>query len=164
MEVYVDDPVFAAAGPLPQATEELAIAILFATVLGFPLAWKKCDGGQALTWIGAHFQVSRVGVLVTLPQQKIDELTHEVEQVLRQRLVSTKRLRSLAGSLSFVASLIPPVRPFLRPLWAVLGCPGVTAGSLPPRSQTSVPRGAVPPLGPRLPPWAAGDHRPGVPL
>ena len=89
-------------------------------------------GGQALTWIGAHFRVSRLGVLVTLPQQKVDELTHEVEQVLRQRLISTKRLRSLAGSLSFVASLIPPVRPFLRPLWAVLGCQGSTACSLPP--------------------------------
>ena len=34
--VYIDDPVFAAAGPLPRATEELSLALLFAAVLGFP--------------------------------------------------------------------------------------------------------------------------------
>ena len=40
---------------------------------------------------------------------------------LSKPVVGTKQLRSLAGSLSFIASIIPPMRPFLSALWAVLG-------------------------------------------
>lgn len=40
---------------------------------------------------------------------------------LSKPVVGTKQLRSLAGSLSFIAGIIPPMRPFLSALWAVLG-------------------------------------------
>ena len=56
-EIYVDDPAFVVAGPEEEAAQEVAIALFWATLLGFLLAGHKTDGGEALTWIGAHFEI-----------------------------------------------------------------------------------------------------------
>eukprot|EP00974_Lingulodinium_polyedra_P083654 8099287-Lingulodinium_polyedra.AAC.1 len=57
MQIYVDDPIYALRGVLPTAAQEAAFALLWATVAGFPLAWRKCDGGAGVTWSGASIQV-----------------------------------------------------------------------------------------------------------
>eukprot|EP00974_Lingulodinium_polyedra_P053126 5105690-Lingulodinium_polyedra.AAC.1 len=59
MQIYVDDPIFALRGTLRAAAREAALALLWAAVAGFPLAWHKCDRGDAVAWIGATIRVRR---------------------------------------------------------------------------------------------------------
>ena len=54
LQVYVDDPIYAATGRPPEAARFLAVALLWARVAGFPLSWKKTECGKSLRWIGAQ--------------------------------------------------------------------------------------------------------------
>ena len=119
MQMYVDDPVFMAVGPMPAASRAITVALLWFNILGLPLAWGKSDGGQALTWIGAHLSVAPGTFTVTIPEDKIHNLLSLILSVLRTAVVTKRTLRTITGKLSFVAGLVPQMRPFLSPLWAV---------------------------------------------
>ncbi len=119
MQMYVDDPVFVATGSLAQAVKGITVALLWFCILGLPLAWHKSDGGDTITWIGAHLSVSPGKLTVTIPEDKISDLLHNINLVLQSSIVHVRTLRTITGKLSFVAGLVPQLRPFLGPLWAV---------------------------------------------
>jgi hypothetical protein len=119
MQMYVDDPVFVASGTIQQATIGITTALLWLNILGLPLAWNKSDGGRSITWIGARMLSSPGTLTVTIPEDKIQDLITSITEVLDQGVSSRRTLRSITGKLSFVAGLVPQLRPFLSPLWAV---------------------------------------------
>ena len=120
LQVYVDDPIYAAAGPPALVARLFAVALLWACVAGFPLSWKKTEGGTSLRWIGAQVTVECDSVVVSIPEDKGEELKSETRNLLRSSVCGVRRLRSYAGLVSFYAGLIPHLRPFLSGVWAVL--------------------------------------------
>ena len=47
-------------------------------------------------------------------------LIQEIERFLKAPVIGVKQLRAFAGAASFVAGLVPIMRPFLNPIWASL--------------------------------------------
>ena len=74
LQVYVDDPIYAAAAQPKEAARYLAVALLWARVAGFPLAWKKTECGSSLRWIGAQVTVEADAVSISIPEDKGSEL------------------------------------------------------------------------------------------
>jgi len=125
LQVYVDDPVYAATGRPPEAARFLAVALLWARVAGFPLSWKKTECGQSLRWIGAQVTVEADAIMISIPEDKGQELVTATRSLLGSNVCGARKLRSFAGLVSFYAGLIPFLRPFLSGIWAVLphhGC------------------------------------------
>ena len=57
---------------------------------------------------------------VGIPEDKVQKLLRETDQFLSKPVIGVKQLRSYAGGLSFVAGLIPHLRPFLSSIWTAL--------------------------------------------
>ncbi len=126
LQVYVDDPLFAARGPARRAAEAFAIALLWILCLGFPISLAKLEAGSALSWIGVHFIVSPTAVTLTIPQDKLEELRAFTAEIAKNSVISAATLRKFAGKMAFAGGVIPQLRPVLWPLWAVLAraeCP-----------------------------------------
>eukprot|EP00969_Alexandrium_andersonii_P278952 12328516-Alexandrium_andersonii.AAC.1 len=62
LAIYVDDPLYVAGGSLGARAKECAVALLWATLVGYPLAWHKTTSGSVVIWIGASFEVCPEGV------------------------------------------------------------------------------------------------------
>ena len=120
-QVYVDDPVYVMAGDLEQATRSPSHALLWA-VAGFPVKTSKATCGKQIEWIGAKLacQDDTKTVTVSIPEAKVTQLLDDTDKILAKPVVGSKVLRSYAGALSFVAGLVPHLRPFLSTLWAAL--------------------------------------------
>ena len=87
---------------------------------GFPFAWKKSDGGQAVDWIGASLRAAGDEIVASAPARKAVELLEETRELVCLSVVPVRRLRSYAGRLSFIAGLVPTLRPFLGTIWAAI--------------------------------------------
>ncbi|CAK9106255.1 Uncharacterized protein SCF082_LOCUS49493 [Durusdinium trenchii] len=122
-QIYVDDPTFVLAGTLETASEDLTTLLLWINVVGFPVKLAKAEGGKTISWVGAKLDLNDKDqtVRVTIPQDKVAKIQETTQLFLKRPVVGQKQLRSYAGMLSFVAGLIPHLRPFLASLWAVLG-------------------------------------------
>ena len=121
-QVYVDDPAAVAKGDLETAVTAVTNLLLWAAVAGYPLKLEKSEGGKAIKWIGATVEIDekeRV-VRVSIPADKRRKLRETCLQIASRPMVTTKALMSFTGGLSFVAGLIPHLRPFLDSFWAVL--------------------------------------------
>ena len=119
-EIYVDDPIMAAVGTLHDRDVTFTIALLSLQTTGFPLAWSKGMLGTFVTWIGAQLTTLPSSVEVSIPEDKLDNL-QALTIDLRASTVSSRRLvRSYCGKLSFVAGMVPYIRPFLCMLWRAL--------------------------------------------
>ena len=120
LAVYVDDPVFGARGPASRAAASFGLAVLWIMCLGFPLSVAKLEGGHSLSWIGVQYVVLPAAVRLTVPQDKVEELSAFTGDIADKAVVSLTTVRRFAGKLAFVAGVIPQLRPVLWPLWAVL--------------------------------------------
>ena len=121
-QIYVDDPAFALHGDKEEAVSQLTTVLLWTNILGYPVKMSKAMGGKSISWIGAELNLldEEAAVEVTISQQKVDKLVEVTEKFLSKPVVGARELRSYVGSLSFIAGLIPHLRPFLSSLWAVL--------------------------------------------
>jgi hypothetical protein len=120
MLMYVDDPVYVAMGLWKEIVDTFSLALLWAAAAGFPLAWRKADGGQSVTWIGASFTLAAGGVEVSIPPSKVTAIRDQLAMVLQKPLLPLKQVRSLAGVLAWVATIVPHVKPFLAGFWAAV--------------------------------------------
>ena len=119
-QVYVDDPIYAAAGRPREAARFLAVALLWARVAGLPLSGKKKECGNTLRWIGAQVTVEADAVTISIPEDNGLELVTTTRSLLSSNVCGARKLRSFVGLFSFYAGLIPFLRPFLSGIWAVL--------------------------------------------
>jgi len=120
VEIYVDDPVFAACGTRVVVARSISVALLWFVVLGFPLAWIKTEGGNCIQWIGANIQLHARGCDVVIPEDKAVEVHGELMELLKCKAVPLRRLQQVAGKLNFFAGLVPVMRPFLCTIWAAI--------------------------------------------
>ena len=122
--IYVDDPIICVPRERDQAAHLLTMSLLCIRLFGYPLKLSKAAAGPSVKWIGAQLTVDTDEdgpfVKVLIPQDKVTKLLGEVERILKAPVVGTRQLRSFAGGMSFVAGLVPVLRPFLAPLWAAL--------------------------------------------
>ncbi len=123
VQTYVDDPIISFDSLDPDHLTHLGVALLWLGVAGFPIKLSKADAGSSVKWIGATLQVNDFdqSVSVSLPEDKRQETIARCQMFLSKPVIGKRQLRSLAGSLSFIGGIIPPMRPFLSALWAVLG-------------------------------------------
>lgn len=121
-QVYVDDPLITLPNRGGEGVDALTRVLLCTHIFGYPLKLSKAAAGQSVKWIGATLNVDNENqkVVVTIPEDKVSKLINECKTMLGSPVVGVRSLRSLAGSLSFVAGLVPVMRPFLSPLWAAL--------------------------------------------
>ena len=120
LQVYEDDPLYSRIAELPRAARLFSVALLWALVLGYPLAWHKTEGGSDLRWIRAKVLLCSANVKIRIPKDRVVELINITTEFLRSNVVGVRRLRSYAGVLSFFAGMIPFFRPFLATIWASL--------------------------------------------
>lgn len=121
-QTYVDDPLITFDVRDPCHKLQLGAALLWFAISGFPVKLSKADSGSRVTWIGAQIEAedSTLATKVTIPEAKIKELTNTCKRFMSRPVVGRKELRSFAGALSFVAGVVPHLRPFLASLWAVV--------------------------------------------
>ena len=126
VQVFVDDPAMVAKGTFDQAAGAATNILLWAAVTGFPLKLGKSEGGKSIRWIGATLELNDDAkeLVVSIPAERRTKLLEACREVAKKPMVSSKRLMSLAGSLSFVAGLVTHMRPFLDAFWAALAQPG----------------------------------------
>ena len=129
LQCYVDDPVYVLDGPQEElAASDLALVLLWTAVAGFPIKLSKATGGKEIEWVGARISCNddEKSVAVTLPTNKVQSLLRDTEKFLKKPVIGARELRSYAGALSFVAGLVPHLRPFLATFWAALSRHDVT--------------------------------------
>ena len=90
-------------------------------------------GGKTLEWVGARLTCDddSQAVTVSLPRAKTEQLLQDTDRHLTRPVIGARELRSYAGALSFVAGLVPHLRPFLASFWAALSKHAITDDGLP---------------------------------
>ena len=104
----------AARGSLARSSRLFALAALWLEVLGGPLAWKKAAAGDAVQWVGAtvEIRVEMGDVSVSITAKKRLEAADAAACIAGKQEVPVRQVRSYAGSINFLAGLIPELRLF----------------------------------------------------
>ena len=120
LQVYVDDPIYAAAGQPREAARCLVVALLWARVAVFPRGRRRSAVTRFDGSARRYVMVEADTVTISTPEDKGSELVTATHTLLSSNVCGARKLRSLAGRVSFYAGLIPFLRPFLFGIWAVL--------------------------------------------
>jgi len=137
LQIYVDDPIWAVRGDAATRRHLVVALLLFWQVMGAPFSWGKGQRGASVQWIGAKLTVVNRGprgrgVTVEVPEDKGADLLRDAEGFLDGRSALARRsLRRFAGQASFIAGLVPLLRPFLSGVWATLKTPVTETGKVP---------------------------------
>ena len=119
VQTYVDDPLISLAGTRKQRDWAAAVSCLVWVMVGSDLAWKKARIDNIVSWIGAEFAVQNNGVIVSVSDDRVSKIRARLEEALRAKGM-VARFEKLAGELSWVAGLLPRIRPFCSHLWAAI--------------------------------------------
>ena len=108
---YIDD--FAAAEKTYTRAQDSYKAFMELTEkLGLTLSKEKCiPPTKSLTWLG--YTINTETLTLTLPNAKIQEAIELCQFWLTKRIASRKEVASLFGSLSHIATCVPPAARFL---------------------------------------------------
>ena len=114
---FVDDPIITLRGTSIQRRRMAMEVLLWWTTLGLKLVYEKGSFGPDAVWIGTHFLVNSVvnKVEISLPAKKNADLLGTLEEIM-----DNASIRKLAGKESWVAGVLPQLKPFGRQLWASL--------------------------------------------
>ena len=115
--IYVDDPVAIVTGTKETRTHSIAKTLTLWSALGGRVALHKADRGTEIKWIGAMFRVVPGGIAITIDKERTAKLLKVTQEGLTQQGL-VYNVRSLAGELSWVAGLVPTIRPFVNMIWA----------------------------------------------
>lgn len=119
LQVYVNDPVVVVAGSQMERSRLIARTLVLWAALGARIALHKAARGTSVKWIGAQYTIVPGGIKVAIDAERIAKLESVVEKGLEAKGL-IKNARSTAGELSWVASIIPTIRPFVNMLWAAV--------------------------------------------
>ena len=109
---YLDDFLFVGATP-EAVTLSLVIACQVFESFGLMLNTKKIEGpSQQITFLG--LLLDSVAQTVSLPASKKADIKILISSILAKERVSSRSLRTLMGKLSFLSSVLPAARPFMR--------------------------------------------------
>ena len=119
LQIYVDDPAVVVGGHKKDRDWYLCRTLILWAALGARVALRKVSRGRQVKWIGATYTVIAGGIEVAVDQERISRLTQVVQAGLDQKGLILKA-QSLAGELSWVAGIVPTVRPFVNMIWAAV--------------------------------------------
>ena len=122
LQVYVDDPLAAVTGNTSHArASRFCLLLLFWAALGFRLAWARGQRGHRVESIGAELYIREAGIEVRLTESRTGQLITELQAVnTAAGALPHQRALRLAGTWSWVASLVPRARPFVAHLWGAI--------------------------------------------
>ena len=123
LQCYVDDPHVVVRGKEAERLLRLSTLLLLWSALNLQLAWPKGLVGPDVTWIGASLRWypscdQPEGVEVSLAQEKCSKVGTDAAALAACALVQRKTLREFAGFTSWIAVVLPCVRPFAQMIWA----------------------------------------------
>ena len=104
-------------GPQVSRTHTIAKTLTLWAALGGRVALHKADRGSEIKWIGAVFKIVPGGIQVTIDKERAMKLLKITQEGLAHKGL-VYNIRSLAGELSWVAGLVPTIRPFVNMIWA----------------------------------------------
>ena len=93
--------------------ESILMVLVFLRVLGFPLSWKKLEGGEVLRWVGYEL-VLRDSAL-GLSASRAQWLEGWYTRLLRDKSVLMQEFQEGLGRAAFVCGALDYDRPFLAP-------------------------------------------------
>ena len=86
--------------------------------LGVPIAWdKSCSPATNMDFLGISFDTQNESA--SIPHEKVAQYLEDISEFLKLKRVSLKQCQSLAGKLSFAASVVQG-RAFLRRLFELI--------------------------------------------
>lgn len=110
--VYLDDFLIVSES-LETCAEALQCLILLLRKLGFAIHWGKVvDPTTKIVFLG--IELDSVKMTLSLPEDKLGQLTAELRTFMSRKRVSKRQLQSLAGRLSWAAGVVRGGRVFLR--------------------------------------------------
>ena len=110
--VYLDDFLIIAESEKVCA-QALSTLIQLLRKLGFAIHWGKVvDPTQKITFLGV--ELNSIDMTLSLPPEKIESFRQELKSFLNRKRASKRQLQSLAGRLSWAASVVKGGRVFLR--------------------------------------------------
>ena len=126
LQLYVDDPLMAAAGSRSDRDLSFATVILLWAGLGIKLAYKKAERGHAITWIGASLKVDNNGtwdaqITASAKQEIVDEVRDTALSMLESNVIAFKQVQSFLGKANHIAGIVESWRPFLQDMWGAVG-------------------------------------------
>ena len=120
LQTFVDDPLVISSGTTDTIKECVASFVALWLIMGLKFAFKKAQFGTTIVWIGARLTCTKHGAEVSLKEETIQDVIRQTEEFMATNVIAIKKLRSYAGKCSHAASLVPPWKPFLKPLWAAI--------------------------------------------
>ena len=122
VNVYVDDPILALGGTRAAREKMMTMVILVWSALGFNLSFAKGKRGRSVQWVSARYDIwdGLTGITVSLKKEIEDDVKVLTSKMLALNVVPAKSLRSYAGKISHIASVLSTWRPFLQEVWAAL--------------------------------------------
>ena len=110
--VYLDDFLIIAESEKVCA-QALSTLIQLLRKLGFAIHWGKVvDPTQKITFLGV--ELNSIDMTLSLPPEKIESFRQELKSFLNRKRASKRQLQSLAGRLSWAASVVKGGQVFLR--------------------------------------------------
>ena len=121
---YVDDPLSTYAGTGEEQTDAICLTTAGLLILGYDLAFDKAqDSAEGpVTWTSGKLEVmhGEEAIKVQVKYDIMNEVRVTVGDMLKQRTITIKSLRTLAGQATCIASLLHAWRPFVSMIWAPL--------------------------------------------
>ena len=125
MEVFVDDPWLALRGSQEHRRRTVAILILGWRICGIDLSLKKGQLGRKVAWIGAVLEInSPESITITITAERLKELRTFSQKHIEGNVITVKDLRSYAGKVQSMASVLVTWRPFAQILHAAIQTEG----------------------------------------
>lgn len=110
--VYLDDFLIISESK-EACAQALSVLIELLRKLGFAIHWGKVvDPTHRITFLG--IELDSLSMMLRLPQDKLCALHQELQSFLNRKRASKRQLQSLAGRLSWAASVVKGGRVFLR--------------------------------------------------
>eukprot|EP00971_Amphidinium_carterae_P197343 3917092-Amphidinium_carterae.1 len=125
LNCYVDDPLVLLGSNSISNRRNIALLILLWRACGPAVAFQKAQLGTTVTWTSAVLTLSRTSLRVAIKEALVQDILTLLGRCLSKNVVGVKLLKSLAGKLSHVTSMLPAIRPFVHPLWAALSTEGL---------------------------------------
>ena len=138
-ECYVDDPLFAFRGSFDHRSRLIALIICVWRSLGCRLAFSKAKrsslcGKAGIDWISASHRIFKFGVIVTVKQSLIADVYSMALDFSKRNVVAIRDLRSFAGKVNNLCSVVYTLTPFLRQIWGCLSAEALPVKGAPPNT------------------------------
>lgn len=113
IEHYLDDFLFVGKPHSDQCLQLMNSFRELCVDLGVPIAEDKTLGPSCIM-VFLGLEIDTIMMVIRIPEDKLSEVKHKLEFVLKKKSIMLKDLQSLVGSLNFCARAIPSVRAFNR--------------------------------------------------